>query len=72
MAVQPRFTNGARLRPIEINGVLFTVLKGRVQQKRHWPPHDKTSGLSFDSAFYPHESKNAHGNEHNRDNSCFD
>jgi hypothetical protein len=40
----------ARLRPIEINGVLSTDLKCRVQQPRHWPPHDETSGLSFDAA----------------------
>jgi hypothetical protein len=24
--------------------------------------HDKTSGLSFDTALYPHEYKNLHGN----------
>jgi hypothetical protein len=55
-------SNDARLRLIEINGVLFAALKCRAQQKRHRPPHDKTSGLSFDTALYPHEYKNLHGN----------
>jgi hypothetical protein len=44
----------------QINGVLFAVLKCRVLQKRHRPPHDKTSGLSYDTALYPHEYKNLH------------
>jgi hypothetical protein len=54
--------NGARWRLIETNGVLFAVLKGRVLQKRHRPPPDKTSRLSFDTAMYPHEYTNLHGN----------
>jgi hypothetical protein len=45
---------------IETNGVLFAVLKRRVLQKRHRPLPDKTSGLSFDTAMYPHEYKNLH------------
>jgi hypothetical protein len=57
MTFQPSLSNGARWRLIEINGVLFAVLKCRVQQKRHQTPHDKTSGLSFDTAMYPHEYK---------------
>jgi hypothetical protein len=28
-----------------------------VLQKRHKPPYDKTSGLSFDKTIYPHEYK---------------
>jgi hypothetical protein len=44
------FPTLARWRLIETNGVLFVLLKCRVQQKRHRPPHDKTSGLSFDTA----------------------
>jgi hypothetical protein len=34
------FVEFARWRLIEINGVLFAVLKCRVQQKLHLPPHD--------------------------------
>jgi hypothetical protein len=33
-----------------------------VLQKRHRPPHDMTSGLSFDTALYPNKYKNLHGN----------
>jgi hypothetical protein len=55
MTFQLSLSNGARWRLIEINGVLFAVLKCREQQKRHRPPHDKTSGLSFDTAMYPQE-----------------
>jgi hypothetical protein len=51
----------ARFQLIEINGVLFAVLKCQVQQKRHRASHDKTSGLSSDTALYPHEYKNLHG-----------
>jgi hypothetical protein len=40
--------------------VLFAVLERRVLQKRHRPPPDKTSGLSFDAAIYPQEYKNFH------------
>jgi hypothetical protein len=54
-------SNGARWRLIETYSVLFAVLKRRVQQKRHRPPPDKTSGLDFDTAMYPHEYKNLHG-----------
>jgi hypothetical protein len=50
MKFQARLPNCARLRQIEINGMLLAVLKCRAQQKRHRPPHDKTSGLSFDTA----------------------
>jgi hypothetical protein len=46
----------------ELNGVRFAVLKRRVLQKRHRPPPDMTSGLSVDTAMYPHEYKNLHGN----------
>jgi hypothetical protein len=49
-------------RLIEINGVLLAVLKYRLLQKRHRPPHDKTPGLSFDTAMYPHQYKNLRGN----------
>jgi hypothetical protein len=52
MTFQPSSSAGATLRLIEINGVLFAVLTCRVQQKKHRPPHDKTSGLSFDKALY--------------------
>jgi hypothetical protein len=38
----------------------FAVLKRRVLQKRHRPPLDKTSGLSFDTPMYLHEYKNVH------------
>jgi hypothetical protein len=62
MTFQLSLSNGARWRLIEINGVLFAVLKCRVLQKRHRPPHDKTSGLSSDTALYPHEYKNLNGN----------
>jgi hypothetical protein len=58
MTFQLNFSNGATLRLIEINGVLFAVLKSRAQQKRHRPPHDKTSGLSSDTALYPNKYKN--------------
>jgi hypothetical protein len=60
MAFKICFSNGARLRLIEINGVLFVVLKYRVQQTRHRPPNDKTSGLSSDTALYPHKYNNLH------------
>jgi hypothetical protein len=53
MTFKPSSSNGARWLLIEINGVLFAVLKCRVQHKRHRPPHDKTSGLSFDAALPP-------------------
>jgi hypothetical protein len=59
---QLSLSNGARWRLIELNGVIFAVLKYRVLQKRHRPPRDKTSGLSFDTALYPYEYKNLHGN----------
>jgi hypothetical protein len=62
MTFQPSSSDGARWRLIETNGVLFALLKRRVIQKRHRPPPDKTSGLSFDTAMYPHEYKNLHGN----------
>jgi hypothetical protein len=62
MTFQPSSSNGARWRLIETNGVLFAVLKCWVLQKRNRPPHDKTSGLSFDKALFPHEYKNLHGN----------
>jgi hypothetical protein len=58
MTFQPSLPNGARWRLIETNGVLFAVLKRRVLQKRHRPPSDKKSGLSFDTAMYPQEYKN--------------
>jgi hypothetical protein len=59
MAFQVSLPIGAKLFwLIEINGVLFAVLKLRAHQKRHRPPHDKTSGLSFNTAMYPHEYKN--------------
>jgi hypothetical protein len=58
MTFQPSFENGARLRLIEIIGVLLTVLKCRVRQNRHRPPHDKASWLSFDTALYPHDYRN--------------
>jgi hypothetical protein len=61
MTFQPSSTNGARWQLIETNGVLFAVLKRRVLQKGHLPHPDKTSGLSFDTALYPHEYKNEHG-----------
>jgi hypothetical protein len=35
-------------------------LKRRVQQKRHRTPPDKTPGLSFDTAMFPHEYKILH------------
>jgi hypothetical protein len=60
MTFQLRLPNGAKLRLIKINGVPFAVLKCRVHQKRHQNPHDKTSGLSVDTALYPHEYKNLH------------
>jgi hypothetical protein len=59
---QPTSSNGARWRLIEINGVLFAVLKCRVQQKRYRHPHDKTSGHNFETAMYHHEYKNLHRN----------
>jgi hypothetical protein len=37
-------SNGARLLLIAISGVLFAVLKGRGQQKRHWSPPVKHLG----------------------------
>jgi hypothetical protein len=43
MTFQLRSSNGARLRLIKINGVLFAVLKCRVQQKRPRPRRDKKS-----------------------------
>jgi hypothetical protein len=49
--------DGARLRLVEINGVLFAVLKCRAQKKRHQPPHDKKPGLSSDTTLYPHKKK---------------
>jgi hypothetical protein len=55
MAFQPSSPNGARLRLIKISGVLFAVLKAR--QKRHRPLLDRTSGLNFDTALYPHRYK---------------
>jgi hypothetical protein len=58
LTFQPSSPNGARLRLIEINGVLFAFIKCRMQRKRHrTPSHDKTSGLSFDTTMYPHEYK---------------
>jgi hypothetical protein len=57
MTFQLSLSNGARWRLIERNGVLFAVLKFPVRQKRHRPPHDMTSGLSFDTALYPHDYK---------------
>jgi hypothetical protein len=33
------------------------MTKRRVQQKRHRPPPDKTSGLIFNTAMYHHEYK---------------
>jgi hypothetical protein len=62
MTFQPSASNGARWRLIETNGVLFAVLKRRVLQKRHQPPPEKISGLSFDTAMYPHKYKNLHEN----------
>jgi hypothetical protein len=62
MAFQMSFSNSAGWRLIETNGVLFAVLKRRVLQKRHRPPPDKASGLSFDTAMYPREYKNLHEN----------
>jgi hypothetical protein len=62
MTFQPSLSNGARLRLIEINGVLFAVIECRMKKKRQRPPHDKTSGLSFDTAMYPHKYKNLHRN----------
>jgi hypothetical protein len=62
MTFQLRLSNGARWRLIETNGVLFAVLKRRVLQKRRRPPTSMTSGLRFDTAMYPHEYKNLHGN----------
>jgi hypothetical protein len=50
LAFQVSSSDGARLRLVAIDGVPFAVLKGRAQQKRHRPPHDKTSELSFDTA----------------------
>jgi hypothetical protein len=57
MTFQPSSSNGARLRLIEINGVLFAVLKRRAQQKSHRPPPGETPGLSSDTALYPHKNK---------------
>jgi hypothetical protein len=57
MIFQLSLPNGARWRLIETNGVLFAVLKRRELQKRHRTPNDKTSGLIFDTALYPHENK---------------
>jgi hypothetical protein len=51
-------SNGAGLRLIEINGMLFALLKGRAQQKRHQPPPDKASWLSSEAALYPHKYTN--------------
>jgi hypothetical protein len=62
MTFQPNSSNGARWRLIETNGVLFAVLKRRVLQKRHRPPPEKTPGLNFDMAMYPHEYKHLHAN----------
>jgi hypothetical protein len=45
-------SNGERFSLIKINGVLFVVLKCRSLHKRHRPPPDRTSGLSFDTALY--------------------
>jgi hypothetical protein len=75
-----RLSNGARLRPIEINGVLFAVLKCQVQQKRHRSHHDKTSGLSSDTALYRYEYKTyteipdeqTNRTKRERKKSCFD
>jgi hypothetical protein len=58
MTFQLSSSNGARWRLIETNGVLLAVLKRRLLQKRHIPPPEKTSGLSFDTEMYPHEFKN--------------
>jgi hypothetical protein len=52
MTFQLSLSNGARLRLIAINGVLFAVLKCRERQTRHRPPAEKTSGLSSDTAEY--------------------
>jgi hypothetical protein len=57
MTFRLSFSIGAKLRPIEISGVLFAVLKRRVLQKRHRPPPDKSSGLSSVTALCPHEYK---------------
>jgi hypothetical protein len=46
MTFQLSLAKGARLRLIEIDGVLCAVLKFRAQQKRHQSPSDKTSELS--------------------------
>jgi hypothetical protein len=61
MTFQPRLSNGAGLRLIEINGVLFAVLKCRVQQKTHRPCHDKTCGLSSDMELFPHNCRKLRG-----------
>jgi hypothetical protein len=57
MTFQLSLPNGARLRLIEINGVLLAVLKSRAQQQRHRPSPDKSSGLSFDKALYTQKYK---------------
>jgi hypothetical protein len=61
MTFQPSSSNDARWRLIETNGVLFAVIKRLVLWKRHRPPPETTSGLSFDTTMYPHEYKNFHG-----------
>jgi hypothetical protein len=57
MALQLNFWNGARLRLIAVNGVLFVVRKGRARQKKHRFPPDRTSGLSSDTALHPREKR---------------
>jgi hypothetical protein len=47
-------SKGAWLRLIAIDGVLFLVPK-EAQRKRHRPPPDRASGLSSDTALYPHK-----------------
>jgi hypothetical protein len=61
MTFQLSSSNGVRWRLIEINGLLFAVQKRQVLQKIHRPPPDKSSGLSFDTAMYPHEYETLHG-----------
>jgi hypothetical protein len=54
MTFQLSLSNGAGLQLIEINGVLFDVLKCQAQQKIYQSPPDKASWLSSDTALYPY------------------
>jgi hypothetical protein len=55
---QLSLSNSARWQLIAINGAQFALLKCRMQQKRHRPPPDKTSGLSSYNALCHHKYKN--------------